>query len=91
MKNVIDFTKFFSYREREAAEVDRLRNMTEEERRLESKMNPKKISNKGNFAQCGNLAILLSLRFYVKFNFGEFKWFKKAIFGNFRDSHSTRE
>ena len=66
MKNVIDFTKFFSYREREAAEVDRLRNMTEEERRLESKMNPKKISNKGNFAQCGNLAILLSLRFYVK-------------------------
>ena len=66
MKNFIDFTKFFSYREREAAEVDRLRNMTEEERRLESKMNPKKISNKGNFAQCGNFGIFLSLGFYLK-------------------------
>ena len=66
MKNFIDFTKFFSYREREAAEVDRLRNMTEEERRLESKMNPKKISNKGKFAQCENFTIFLSLRFYVK-------------------------
>ena len=30
--------------------------------------------------------ILLPLRFYVKSNFGEFKWSKNAIFGSFRDS-----
>ena len=30
--------------------------------------------------------ILPPLRIYVKSNFGEFKWCKKVIFGNFRDS-----
>ena len=31
-----------------------------------------------------NLIILLPLRFYVKSNNGDFKWFKNVIFGNFR-------
>ena len=35
---------------------------------------------------CWNLTILLALRLYVKSNFGEIKWSKNVIFGNFRDS-----
>ena len=35
---------------------------------------------------CWNLIILLALRFYIKSNFGEIKWSKNVIFGNFRDS-----
>ena len=33
-----------------------------------------------------NLIILPPLRFYVKPNFGKFKWSKNVVFGNFRDS-----
>merc|ERR1712156_1197056 len=33
-------------RDREQAETERLRNMTEEERRLEAKQNPKRVTNK---------------------------------------------
>ena len=35
---------------------------------------------------CWNLIILLSLWFYVKSNFSEFKRSKNDVFGNFRDS-----
>ena len=35
---------------------------------------------------CWNLIILSSLRFYVKSNFGEFKWWKNVNFGHFSDS-----
>ena len=35
---------------------------------------------------CWNLIILLPLWFYVKSNFGEFKWSKNIIFSNFRGS-----
>ena len=35
---------------------------------------------------CWHLIILPPLWFYVKSNFGEFKWSKNVIFGNFRDS-----
>ena len=35
---------------------------------------------------CWNLIILPTLIFYVKSNFGDFKWSKNVIFGNFRDS-----
>ena len=35
---------------------------------------------------CWNLIKLLSLRFYVKLNFGKFKLSKNVIFDNFRDS-----
>ena len=35
---------------------------------------------------CWNLIILPSLRFYVKSNFGVFKWSKNVVMGNFRGS-----
>ena len=34
---------------------------------------------------CPNLIIVPPLRFYVKYNFGEFKRSKYVILGNFRD------
>ena len=35
---------------------------------------------------CWNVIILPTLRFYMKSNFGEFKWSKNFFFGNFRSS-----
>lgn len=40
------FFKLFFRREYEKAEIERLRNLTEEERRLEMRLNPKQVTNK---------------------------------------------
>ena len=37
-------------------------------------------------ARCENFTICLPLRFYVKLNFGEFKWSKNVIFGTLEGS-----
>ena len=67
--------------------------LMEKVRIIENCKKPPKITMLQKLSKCKvkaslywNLIILLPLRFYMKSNFGEFKWCKNVIFANFRGS-----